>query len=188
MVTQIQLTYRNNALHRFLVTQGTHQGITRIGGQHHHTAITNDVGRLAHQTFLRIVWVEGKKLGHVLFSSSHCWCGRLYLPNCIHTISSNIRPANKAKPFNHDFSRGVYACSACAASATCSGVISRSCAPMRRHPHTDMATVTNKASAENTLNIEPVSKLLRVNEPNNMLAIYSKNSCFRFMMRPVKSV
>ena len=45
-----------------------------------------------------------------------------------------------------------------------------------------------KASAENRLKKEPVSRLLKVNEANNMLAICSKNSCFRFMMRPVKSV
>jgi len=41
---------------------------------------------------------------------------------------------------------------------------------------------------ENRLKKEPVSRLLKVNEANNMLAICSKNSCFRFMMRPVKSV
>src|SRR5450759_3492349 len=70
MMMLVQFAYLADARHGILVIKMTAQCIARVSGVHHDTAVTQHFSRLANQTRIGVVRVDGKKLGHKIQISS----------------------------------------------------------------------------------------------------------------------
>ena len=55
----IKLPYSTYAIQGILVANVAADGVSRICRKYHNATFTNNIGRMADQTFLRVIWMNG---------------------------------------------------------------------------------------------------------------------------------